>query len=622
MALTQSLSGQVTINNTIVVWNDNNNLPSGYDDGIILTNNAQLTLENVDLFMKPTTSITIGMGCKLIIDGTTIESSNIPSFWGGIVLYGDLNVEQYDTPPDSTVNNTSAWEGVLLEEQPIVIIKNSSNINYAHWGVESIGGGIVRARNSTFWNCERGIFISTYISPTYPNLNASYIMDCDFLWDFPRSYYQFGLFLVSVKTINVGGCNFINNITGTSPILNCSGDKVSGIYISDAGVTIGSSGNSFCFDNPMNCPDNCYDGQKGSFCTFERLRYAIYNNNNSLLPFKFGSEVSVRYSTFLDNYHSIYVYDMNKSPDSRWSILFNSFSTSNSTVSLNHKIISEGCETPDGYLSFNSVGIIDLYLYNTAFTVYQNNFSGDGARIKHVVINEGTLDVNKKGHIVDNIFSNTSSNTVATDLVYGVLVVSQNSMTKVSCNTFENMGTDIKIAPGATLQNPMTDKDGNAAGNTFSNILGGRYRIDNSGNPNVDYKLETTYTPNGPEDPIPLSSSINVNKLATAEDPSSCELACTELYTNNWGLSVRNTDYNSNQISVYPNPVNSELNILINTGVISNIVIYDMLGKVVYSNSPNTISIVIDIQNFANGMYLVSITDDNNQIYSSKIIKE
>ncbi len=76
------------------------------------------------------------------------------------------------------------------------------------------------------------------------------------------------------------------------------------------------------------------------------------------------------------------------------------------------------------------------------------------------------------------------------------------------------------------------------------------------------------------------------------------------------------------KISIYPNPVtNKNFSVKYNNISVRSIAIKSINGMEVYKNkvTPNTSVLIIE-NNFANGMYIVLITDENNKIYSDKLI--
>ncbi len=85
--------------------------------------------------------------------------------------------------------------------------------------------------------------------------------------------------------------------------------------------------------------------------------------------------------------------------------------------------------------------------------------------------------------------------------------------------------------------------------------------------------------------------------------------------------TVKISDVNETQISVYPNPSNGIFNVKTSSNDVSNIYIYDMSGKIIYSNILNTDVNTIDISNQANGLYLIKV-QTNDEIIIKKVIKD
>ena len=83
-------------------------------------------------------------------------------------------------------------------------------------------------------------------------------------------------------------------------------------------------------------------------------------------------------------------------------------------------------------------------------------------------------------------------------------------------------------------------------------------------------------------------------------------------------LSVDN--FNLLELSVYPNPTKGDWNISGNT-VISNVSVYDILGKQVIALKPNTTETVIDASSLKSGIYFARIEGENG-VKSIKLIKE
>ncbi|RMA66391.1 T9SS type A sorting domain-containing protein [Ulvibacter antarcticus] len=75
-------------------------------------------------------------------------------------------------------------------------------------------------------------------------------------------------------------------------------------------------------------------------------------------------------------------------------------------------------------------------------------------------------------------------------------------------------------------------------------------------------------------------------------------------------------DFSPTNFSVYPNPVQDVLNIRTVTSI-DAIAIYDILGKLVLTTTPDTISSTMDVSSFNAGVYLVKVTIGG----ASKVVK-
>ncbi|WP_298338719.1 Ig-like domain-containing protein [uncultured Algibacter sp.] len=88
-------------------------------------------------------------------------------------------------------------------------------------------------------------------------------------------------------------------------------------------------------------------------------------------------------------------------------------------------------------------------------------------------------------------------------------------------------------------------------------------------------------------------------------------------------LSVQNLDVNPFSAKIFPNPANHNFTVLLNGVNKADIVINDMLGKVVYQNTMD--SNKIEIQNngrFKSGLYLLKVIDNNQRVFHSKLVIE
>lgn len=92
----------------------------------------------------------------------------------------------------------------------------------------------------------------------------------------------------------------------------------------------------------------------------------------------------------------------------------------------------------------------------------------------------------------------------------------------------------------------------------------------------------------------------------------------TNLYS---GVYPQEQD-NEINISIYPNPFNDRINIVMTNSINqSDLIIYDMVGRLVYSTSFSGKRISIDLKELKKGMYFVKLITDKGKIDISKIVK-
>lgn len=89
---------------------------------------------------------------------------------------------------------------------------------------------------------------------------------------------------------------------------------------------------------------------------------------------------------------------------------------------------------------------------------------------------------------------------------------------------------------------------------------------------------------------------------------------------------IANTTETKPQISLFPNPTNSQLNVVIQSPVAINsrLEVIDITGKTVYSSAANIsttrFSQVIDVKTFSPGMYILQLTSDNQSLHQRFVV--
>ncbi len=88
-------------------------------------------------------------------------------------------------------------------------------------------------------------------------------------------------------------------------------------------------------------------------------------------------------------------------------------------------------------------------------------------------------------------------------------------------------------------------------------------------------------------------------------------------YGSNYLVGIQKLTQPRGQISIFPNPTDKEININ-STEVIKSVEIENVLGQILYRNSFNSEKIMVSVNNFPNGIYLIKI----NGTEVRKFVKE
>ena len=94
------------------------------------------------------------------------------------------------------------------------------------------------------------------------------------------------------------------------------------------------------------------------------------------------------------------------------------------------------------------------------------------------------------------------------------------------------------------------------------------------------------------------------------------EIATINFHVQNSTTGINEVDY-QNGFKVFPNPSNDVLNIQ-SGSVINKIDIENLVGQRIYSSLYNEKNVILDISNFASGVYFIRI----NNNFVRKIVKE
>jgi hypothetical protein len=623
------LNAQVNISNSINEWGPSHDpLPTGYEDGIII-NNAVVTIHDETLYMNTNARIEVYGGGQLILNNTTITSINPGSndIWQGIYSEGIIIVHpsggpqrQFNSYPNpENFDDENAWLGELYicdytqgTCQTYVEVNSGSEISHAKIGIESKWGAIVRCRGVDFIDNEVGVYIHSYTHPqgTSPynepweqHLNACYFMGCNFEWtksnpNFTQADLK-GIHLDGVRGINIGGCNFVNNDNNKY----CPLSRGIGIYSYRSSFATSDEGNVFCLDD-MECISNCFEGapsQPGSGCYFKNLSYGILHDALG------NTNVGVKNAVFEDNYRGVDATMHSTEPAGVIKIIGCEFNATRSNLDAIFEDIGGG----NCYTGSSQYVIKDVIINHCFNDVYDNVFTFDGDNIIHVTINAVPSG---PGRVQKNEFINTNPSTNTSNNVIGFNATGSSTSQRVICNTFVNMGTDIKIQPGAVISTPIS-RGGNSADNNFSALFSGRIRVDNSGNPNIIYIYDQNIFL---QDPSPF---INVNP-SHGQSEGGCGLKCQDLFQDNtWPVGLKTINA-QNFVLIYPNPTEGLINIALSENEISGIKIINQVGKIVFNNSfiEGNKLVQIDVSMLSSGIYYIQVQTPEGEMHFSRFV--
>jgi hypothetical protein len=137
--------------------------------------------------------------------------------------------------------------------------------------------------------------------------------------------------------------------------------------------------------------------------------------------------------------------------------------------------------------------------------------------------------------------------------------------------------------------------------NTYTTALAGNDNLDNTDNNN---------SPNSPTD---YSPTINWYALTPAQ--------IAQLQT------IAEPQTNAHALSVYPNPTDDLLYIELSGAGIATVALYDLQGRMVYSQNPSNSpaehspTATVNMHNIPAGVYVLRVTDGDGKEYQQKVVR-
>lgn len=619
-------------------FNGTSSFPSGIEDGFIVEPGAFVIIccrsGGATLKFNAGAKIEVQAGGTLKITSSVLEqnSLNPDDTWDGIVVEGNSGSEQYLTAPLIPTLGTSTnieWEGVLISSVQGVLWLSASTIINAKIGVESIDGGILRIQdnnssfNAVFLNCEVGVKINPYVSANCPNVNASYIMHSDFLWDYDNSNFTpsslTGIDLNGVRGVNIGGCNFINSISSTF----CADGRGTGIRSFNSDFSLAHSGNAFTYDE-FGCLDNTFVSPSSSSSrgnVFQQLSNGIEISSSAVASGGHPSFNSIRYSNFTNTLNSIIA--------SSTEALIVSNCNFNNLRSTGFDLLFAGSGCGNAYFPTNV--IVDIYTTQAGgIRIINNEFTFDDKNVHHIHILHSDVNSNFKSFVKKNTFTNTynSGGAVSSDEAIAVFLDESCENLNVTCNHFYNFGNDIFIGTNGEVSEFANDGGGNnfAPMNVLSTQIVNRFQLKNISTamgtfPVYNWKIAVSDKP----------SSYPGFALKSNNNIADCSIACTvtaeELPEPAPCLISTNIKIvETNTLKIYPNPAHdilfinlqfsaSDMDYPIQLINLEGKLIKEVLIKDLGSNNS------IDLNGLKTGLYLIKVVTSNQSVSGRVLIQ-
>jgi len=264
---------QPTIINTNTLWTGE----MYQKENIIIENNATLNITGI-IYMATDKKIIVQPGAKLIIDGGKITC--VCGLWQGIEVQGNPTLSQ------NPVNNQGVVEiinGGTIENALVGIFAPAHKYAIDPVTTGFGGGGIIKATDAVFRNCEVGVRIDNYhnFNPiTHLSLpNRSYFKKC--LFETTNSFISGSVPSTFIYLDNVEGVNILGNTFQNTNTSMPSYDRGKGIQSYDANYSV----KPFCNSLWVPCPPTSQIPNN-----FTNLVYGINSSN-----------INTTKSVFIDN---------------------------------------------------------------------------------------------------------------------------------------------------------------------------------------------------------------------------------------------------------------------------------------------------------------------------------
>ena len=117
-----------------------------------------------------------------------------------------------------------------------------------------------------------------------------------------------------------------------------------------------------------------------------------------------------------------------------------------------------------------------------------------------------------------------------------------------------------------------------------------------------------------------FSSSATFGDITYSLSGDNAHLFLARLDTSSNSIGIHNINEKDGIIQLYPNPNTGSFIINSNKVAIMNIIVYNMLGDKVYSQSLNAYQYKIELQHLPKGVFIVELELENGSIVQNKFV--
>jgi len=581
-----------------------------------------------NLYCTSNVKITVFPGAKLIIDGAKISSIGACSInnWLGIILLGD----QYH-PQDP------AFQGVVELKNGAIIENAINGIIVGDYTNGALNGGIIKADNATFLNCNRDVTFYWYTNAQSTSYFKNCIFKCTQILSNNNGYGTGDYVTLSgIQGVSFSGCTWECAIPAMTPPTNDNRGR--GVFGIDFTASFENADGVFTTINPT-CSLSA-----GANCVFKNLTKGIeFERDNQDYHIYVRGTIFENVGIGIDMYGS---HTTSQAPKG-CVIWGNEFKWNASCIG--------GMPTGGAYVGVRTglggnLKFDNFYIDNNTFTIDQQVPQNIGITII-------CTDINNSGNYYHSeVFENTCTNSQTANLNHtAVRIQSFNDKLELQCgNHYSGFDHDWKLT-GGTANFSLKDQGVTASNNACTNIFttgklaqiyvinptppmakhyfrktASAYNV--TSNSTTYLSLNLTLGSCSPSDPCNIGGYVITDGGGNGEGmgfapnmkPKMDWKNKNELY-GGAGNDFYSLD-NNNQIKIRPNPASDQIDVLyhlnIDDGSMGEISIINVDGKLVKKESVYTLASIktIDISNLANGIYQIVLNQNGKMIATSKLV--